>query len=415
MLLNNVPSALADAPDMTDSWYAWRRVAYSILIGTLTNASLWTSVMLMPVLQSDFGLSRTEASYPYIVIMIGYLIGGPTLGRWSDRYGVTRVLVIGSLLASLGYVAGAFAPNFWLFLLSQLLLGLGAAVGAAPLAADISHWFRKRRGLAVAIVSSAGYLAGALWTTVTANLLQAGTWRDVHMTIAVALLAVIPLSSLVRRRVPAHVLDAADRHSARNAQRSGLSANTIKWILALASIACCIGMALPQVHIVALCQDLGFTIAEGSGLLSMMLIGGIVSRIFCGLIIDRVGPVLILFIGSILQLCALMLYIPANGLVSLQVVSIVFGLAQGGILPSYPLIVREYLPARSAGAIIGFVHAAALFGLAVGGWLAGWIYDQTGSYLVALLTGVGLNLGNLVLIGVLWLRIRAGAAARWPG
>lgn len=390
----------------TDSWYSWRRAFYAVLIGMITNASLWTSVTLMPSLQSEFALTRTQASYPYIAIMIGYLVGGPTLGRWSDRYGVSNILLVGSTFASLGYVVGGMAHDFRLFLLTQLFVGLGAAVGVAPLTADISHWFRKRRGLAVAVVSSAGYLSGAFWTTVIADVLRDGSWRDVHMLIAGCLLAVVPLSFLVRRRVPSHVLDEADRRSAQKTKNSGLSPATIKWVLAAAGVSCCVAMAIPQIHLVALCQDLGFTVSQGSELLSMMLVGGIVSRLVCGAIIDIVGPVSILLVGSLLQMLALALYIPADGLASLQVVSIVFGLAQGGILPSYPMIVREYLPARSAGAIIGFITASTIFGMAFGGWLSGWIYDQTGSYFVAFLNGIGWNVVNMVLIGLLALRMR---------
>ncbi|HTV69233.1 MAG TPA: MFS transporter [Rhizobiaceae bacterium] len=404
--------ATASISTETDSWYSWRRAVYSVLIGMVTNASLWTSVTLMPALQNEFALTRTEASYPYIAIMIGYLVGGPTLGRLSDKYGVSNVLLVGSFFASLGYVVGGMAHHFGLFLLTQLFVGLGAAVGVAPLTADISHWFRRRRGLAVALVSSAGYLSGAFWTTVIADVLHDGSWRDVHMLIGAALLAVVPLSFLVRRRVSSDVLDEADRRSAQKAKQSGLSPAAIKWILAVAGVSCCIAMAIPQIHLVALCQDLGFTVSQGSELLSMMLLGGIVSRLLCGAIIDIVGPISILLVGSLLQMLALALYIPADGLASLQVVSIVFGLAQGGILPSYPLIVREYLPARSAGATIGFITTATIFGMAFGGLLSGWIYDLTGSYFVAFLNGIGWNILNMLLIGLLVLRIRTPPVVR---
>jgi MFS family permease len=397
--------ATAGAPAVTDGSYSWRRLFYSVLIGIVSNASLWTSVTLMPSLQAEFALTRTEASYPYIAIMLGFLIGSPALGRWSDHYGITRVLFGASAVGSLAYVAGGLAHNIWLFLLSQIFVGLGTAVGFAPLTADISHWFRRRRGLAVAIVSSSGYLSGVFWTTVIADVLQDGSWRDVHMIIGAGLLAIIPLSLLLRRRVPVHLLDEADRHSAQNAKDAGISPVAIKWILAIAGVSCCIAMAIPQIHIVALCQDLGYTISQGSELLSMILLGGIVSRIVSGAMIDKVGPVRILLIGSVLQMLALCLYIPFDGLASLQAVSLIFGLAQGGILPSYPLIVREYLPARSAGTVIGFVSTATQFGMAFGGWLSGWIYDQTGSYFVAFVNGIGWNLVNITLISLLLLRI----------
>jgi MFS family permease len=342
--------AAASAPTVTDSSYSWRRLFYSVLIGVVSNASLWTSVTLMLSLQAEFALTRTEASYPYIAIMLGFLIGSPALGRWSDRYGITRVLLGASVVGSLAYVAGGLAHNIWLFLLSQVFVGLGTAVGFAPLTADISHWSRRRRGLAVAIVSSSGYVSGVFWTSVIADVLQDGSWRDVHMIIGAGLLAIVPLSLLLRRRVPVHLLDEADRHSAQNAKDAGISPVAIKWILAIAGVSCCIAMAIPQIHIVALCKDLGYTISQGSELLSMILLGGIVS----GAMIDRVGPVRILLIGSVLQMLTLCLYIPFDGLASLQAVSLIFGLAQGGILPSYPLIVREYLPERSAGMVIGF-------------------------------------------------------------
>ena len=390
---------------VTDSAYAWRRLVFSMLIGTVSNASLWTSVALMPSLQAEFGLSRTEASLPYIAIMLGFLVGSPSLGRWTDRFGITPVLMGAALLGCLGYLLGGWTENFAVFLLSQLLVGIGTAVGFAPLAADLSHWFRRRRGLAMALVSSSGYLSGIVWSFVITDVLRQGTWRDVHLLIGLGLLSILPLAMLLRRRVPRHVLDEADRSSALKARDAGISPSVIKWLLAFAGVGCCIAMAMPQVHVVALCIDLGFTASQGNTLLSLMLIGGVVSRLVSGVIVDRVGPVRILLVGSVLQMLALALYIPFDGLTSLAVVSLVFGLAQGGILPSYPLIVREYLPARSAGAAIGFVATATQSGMAFGSWLSGWIYDQSGSYFLAFVNGIAFNLVNIVLIGLLLVRI----------
>jgi len=404
--------ATAEASATTDSSYSWRRLCCAMLIGIISNASLWTSVALMPSLQDDFALSRTQASYPYIAIMLGFLIGSPALGRWSDRYGISRVLLCASIVSSLAYLAGGFAQDFRLFLGTQVFVGLGTAAGFAPLAADASHWFRRKRGLAVALVSSAGYVSGVFWSTVIADVLQDGTWRDVHMIIGTALLAIVPMSLLLRRRVPFHVLDEADRYSRQNAKESRISPVAIKWTLAIAGVSCCIAMAMPQIHIVALCQDLGYTIGQGNELLSMVLFGGIVSRIVSGAIIDKVGAVRVLLVGSALQTLTLCLFIPFDGLPSLYIISLMFGLAQGGILPSYPMIVREYLPARSAGATIGFVSTATQFGMAFGGWLSGWIYDQTGSYLAAFFNGIGWNLVNMALIGLLLLRIATPPSGR---
>lgn len=384
-----------------DSAYSWRRLAYAVLIGLISNASLWTSVALMPSLQDQFALSRTQASYPYIAIMAGFLVASPILGRLSDRHGIARVLFFASFVGNIGYLAGGYADGFPVFLLSQVVVGIGTAAGFAPLAADISHWFRSRRGLAVAVVSSTGYISGILWASIIAQVLQHGSWRDVHLIIAVALLAIAPLSYLLRLRVPEAFLNDADRRRNRSSRSVSMSASSVKWLLAIAGVSCCIAMAMPQVHLVSLCLDLGLTIGQGNDLLATMLFGGIVSRIVSGAIIDKAGATRVLVIGSVLQMIALGLYIPFDGLASLYAVSLIFGLAQGGILPSYPIIVRDYLPAQSAGAAIGFVATATQFGMAFGGWLSGWIFDQTGSYFVAFLNGIAWNAVNLTLIGFL--------------
>lgn len=415
MLTGPITSGHKDDNDFwTDSPYSWRRLLYSVLIGVISNASLWTSVALMPSLQAEFGTTRTEASYPYVAIILGFLMGSPFLGRFSDRHGITRALIIASIVASASYIGGGLTSNFYLFLIMQVLVGIGTSAGHGPLTADLSHWFRKRRGLAVAIVSSGAYLSGIFWSAIISDVLIEHSWRTVHFLIGFASLSIIPLSLLLRRRVTEVMLDYADRRSAERSNQTGLAPNRIKWLLAVAGVSCCVAMATPQVHIVALCLDLGLTVRQGSELISAMLLGGIAARLVSGAIVDRVGPLTILVAGSILQLIALCCYIPLEGFAPLYIVSLIFGLAQGALLPSYPLIVREYLPARSAGAAVSFLSTATQFGMAAGGWLSGWIYDQTGSYFVAFVNGIGWNLLNLLLIGFLALRIYGRRPAPIP-
>jgi MFS family permease len=163
---------------------------------------------------------------------------------------------------------------------------------------------------------------------------------------------------------------------------------------------------MPQVHIVSFCVDLGYGPAVGSQMLSLMLMGGVVSRLVSGFLADRLGGVKTLLIGSTLQMLALCLYLPTSGLTSLYLVSLIFGLSQGGIVPAYAIIVREYLPAREAGARVGFVMMATIVGMALGGWMSGWIYDVTGSYHAAFLNGIGWNLLNMAIIAGILLRSR---------
>ena len=169
-------------------------------------------------------------------------------------------------------------------------------------------------------------------------------------------------------------------------------------------------MSMPQVHIVAYCLDLGYGVARGSEMLSLMLAGGIVSRLASGFLADRIGGVRTALLGSVLQALSLLFYIPFDGLASLYVVSLVFGLSQGGIVPCYAIIVREYMPAKEAGRRVGIVIMATIVGMALGGWMSGAIYDLTGSYAAAFLNGIGWNLLPIAVLGLLLWRTNRKAA-----
>jgi len=290
--------------------------------------------------------------------------------------------------------------------MTHLLLGLGTAVGFGPLIADISHWFLKRRGIAVALVASGNYLSGAIWPTVLTDMLATGGWREVYMTLALLSIVIIPpLSLLLRRRVPEDAHSVSDAAVALRAGSVGLSPRALQYLLGLAGIGCCVAMSMPQVHIVAYCVGLGYGPAVGAEMLSLMLLGGVVSRIISGLVADKLGGVMTLLIGSVLQCIALFLYLPWDGMVSLYIISLMFGLAQGGIVPSYALVVREYMPAKEAGTRVGFVMMMTILGMALGGWMSGWIYDVTGSYQMAFVNGILWNGLNIAIM--LWLLSRA--------
>jgi MFS family permease len=249
-----------------------------------------------------------------------------------------------------------------------------------------------------------------------AGILADHGWRTVYLLLAVISLAImLPAAMLLRRRVPDAASAHADQQASLNRRSVRFSPRALQWLLALAGIGCCVAMSMPQVHIVAFCVDLGYGPAVGSQMLSLMLLGGVASRLVSGLVADRLGGVMTLLIGSTLQCIALFLYLPFDGMVSLYVVSLIFGLSQGGIVPSYALIVREYLPAKEAGARVGFVIMATIVGMALGGWMSGWIYDQTGSYQMAFLNGIGWNFLNIAIIALLLSSTRRRAAARAAG
>ncbi|MEM9638232.1 MAG: MFS transporter [Pseudomonadota bacterium] len=391
---------------ITDSTYSWIRLVLTLAIAMVANVGMWAIIVIMPAVEAEFSAGRAEASMPYTLTMIGFALGNFAIGKAVDRFGVTASLIAAALGIAAGFSLATLSQSIAVLSMAQLLVGFSSAVGFGPLIADISHWFVRRRGIAVALVASGNYLSGAISPLILASMLEATGWRSVYLFMAVVtLVGVIPLSLALRRRLPQEAHIAAQTTSLQNASSSGLSPRALQYLLGLAGIGCCVAMSMPQVHIVSYCVDLGYGPAVGAEMLALMLFGGVGSRIVSGLLADRLGGVKTLLIGSALQCIALFLYLPSGGLVSLYVVSLIFGLSQGGIVPSYALIVREYMPAREAGARVGFVLMATILGMALGGWMSGWIYDVSGSYQLAFINGILWNGLNIAIM--LWLLARS--------
>jgi MFS family permease len=377
---------------------------------TLGGAGMYIVTVALPLVQAEYGVDRSDASLPYTLTMVGFGLGGIVMGRLADRFGVVVPVVIGTVCLGAGFVVAGFAGSLWQFALAQgLLIGfLGCSGTFAPLVADTSLWFNRRRGIAVAICASGNYLAGALWPPVVQHFFETAGWRQTYMGVGVfCIAAMLPLALVLRRRPPALVVASADGTGHAPAPHSlGLPPALVLGLLCTAGVACCVAMSMPQVHIVALCGDLGYAAARGAEMLSLMLGFGIVSRLASGWICDRIGGLRTLLLGSALQMVALTLYLPADDLTSLYVVSAMFGLFQGGIVPSYAIIVREYFAPRVAGTIVSIVLTSTLFGMALGGWMSGAIFDLTGSYRAAFLNGIAWNLLNMAIAAALLLRAR---------
>jgi MFS family permease len=389
-----------------DSTYAWLRLTAAVVLGTIGSIGMWSVPVVLPALQAEFGTARADASLPYTLAMMGFAFGGVVMGRLSDRRGIALPIVGASISLSLGYLAAGMASSLWQFALAHVLIGFGASATFGPVMADLSQWFTRRRGIAVAVASTGNYLAGTIWPPVIQHFVATDGWRATHLGIAVfCALSMLPLALAFRRRTP--VQHSAEGASAITTQGSlGMSPNALQALLCVAGLACCVAMAMPQVHIVAYCGDLGYGPARGAEMLSLMLGCGIVSRLATGFVADRIGGVATLLMGSVLQGLALLLYLFFDGLASLYVISALFGLFQGGIVPSYAIIVREYFPPREAGTRIGLVIMATLFGMALGGWMSGAIFDVAGSYRAAFLNGLAWNLLNVTI--ATWLLLRSG-------
>jgi len=399
MFTRNGPGSMLD-----ETTYPWVRLVVSVLVSTIGGIGMWSISVVLPVIQADFGVSRADVSLAYTAVMLGCVFGGPIMGRLSDRCGVAMPVAAGAAMLATGLLLASQAGQMWQFNLAHaLLIGVGTSASFGPVIADISLWFARRRGIAVAICSSGSYLAGTVWPLVLQPLSASIGWRHAYIAIAVFCLAsMLPLCLALRRRLPQE-----ERAQLPLVQlsRAGVGSNgRLQLLLMLAGVACCVAMAMPQVHIVAYCVDLGYGPARGAEMLSLMFGFGIISRLGFGLTADRIGPVPTLLVSSSLQAAALLAYLGADGLMSLYVVTALFGLVQGGIVPTYALLVREYYPPGEAGTRVGLVLSSTLAGMAIGGWMSGAIFDATLSYRAAFLNGFAWNLLNIT-IG-LWLLFR---------
>lgn len=395
-----------------DSGYAWLRLGASLVLTTVGCAGMYLCMVGVPAYQEAFGVDRADAAMPYTWVMLGFGVGGMLIGRWVDMYGIVRPLFFSTVLLSLALALSTTVPSYALFALTHALIGAcGCAAVFSPLLADISRWFEQRRGFAIAICASGNYLAGTVWPPIMDWLITDYGWRATYLVFAgLSLVGMLPLL-LVLRRPPPEGHETADGGSKGSPLTLGLSSFQLTALLCIAGVGCCTAMAMPQAHVVALTVDFGFTMADGARMLSIMFGCGVVSRLLFGWLSDRIGGLATLWIGSTLQCISLVLFMPADGLQTLYVASALFGLFQGGIVPCYALIVREFYPVSEAGMKTGIVVFATLIGMAFGGWISGAIYDWTGSYDTAFLHSIAWNVVNMGIIGFLYLRARPPARA----
>jgi MFS family permease len=400
-----------------DGPYAFRRMALSLLISTIACVGTWSVIVVLPAVQLEFGVDRAAATLPYTLAMFGFAFGTFVLGRMADRTGIATPVVIAGLCLGFGFVVAGIAPTLSVFAAAHVLIGVGAGTGFGPMMADISHWFVRRRGLAVVVVASGSYLAGTVWPLAISWSMPWIGWRGTYGAIGIfAAITLVAASFGMRRRPSAEMMARAEEATRVARADVGISPRVLLILLVVAGFSCCVAMSMPQVHLVAYCGDLGYGVARGAQMLSLMLFLGIASRIGSGFVADEIGSSATLFVGSLMQAVALLLYMYFDGLTSLFVVSGLFGLFQGGIVPMYAIICRELLPPREAGAKIGLVVSATIFGMAFGGYVSGVIFDATHSYRMAFANGVLWNILNLAVVGwLLWRRRRLSPAAVLAG
>jgi MFS family permease len=389
-----------------DSGQAWVRLALALLIGSIGSVGMWSVVVVLPVVQAEFGATRGAVSLAFTLTMLGFGLGGVATGKVTDRFGIVAAMALSIGFLGLAYVLAGLSTTLWQFIAVHVLIGLGTSATFGPLMTEASHWFERYRGLAVTIVASGNYVGGTIWPPLVNWGMQTAGWRTTHIAIGIfcavmmTIVLVVLRARIGRAAVRSHDNAPPPRVDLR------LSTNTLTVMLCLASIACCVAMAMPQVHIVAYCGDLGYGVARGAEMLSLMMAFGVVSRIGSGFLADKIGGIRTLLIGSVAQGFALLFYLFFDSLSSLYVISAMFGLFQGGIVPSYAIIVRESMPASEAATRVGIVILASVVGMSFGGWVSGVIFDATGSYAAAFLNGLAWNALNIAIVVSLLIRAR---------
>ncbi len=392
------------APGSVERPYSWVVAVASLLMMAIGMGATYVVVVALKPIAAEFGWPRAVPSLSYSFVLFGAGLGGLMMGRWSDRVGMGPPALTGSIMICLGALLASTADGAGrLYLAHGLFMGLlGNAAMFGPLVANATRWFDRRRGIAVGLVTTGQSLAGAVWPPVLRLLTETVGWRQTFVYFAgFAICTLVPLS-LVLWPMPPRQLEVPTRaRDDATGRVVGLPAAMVQAMLCLAIVGCCVAMAMPMVHIIAHATDLGYSTTRAAELLSVLLGCAVLSRLVYGFLADRIGGLRTLLLGSLGQALMLTTFAAVESLAGLYVVAALFGLAFGGIVPAYALIVRELFPASEAGWRIATVFLFGTIGMATGGWLGGYIFDLVGSYRAAFLVGVAFNLMNLALVGTL--------------
>jgi MFS family permease len=386
--------------------YGWVVAFASMAMMAVGSGAMYLVVVALKPIAAEFGWPRAVPSLCYSLALLGAGLGGLFWGSISDRIGMARPALLGGCMVAFGaWLASTADGMFTLYLAHGLFIGfLGNGVFVAPLLANITRWFDRRLGVAVAVVATGQSVAGAVWPPILRYLTDAHGWRQAFLAYAaIALVMLLPLGLALR--APARTAVGSSRPFRQGSGRVlGWPATTVVAMLCLAIVGCCVAMAMPMVHLIAYATDLGHPSARAAEMLSVLLAGAVISRIAFGAVADRIGGLWTLLIGSTGQVLMLSGFTLVESLLGLYLVAALFGLVYGGIVPCYAIIVRELFPLAQVGRRIGIVFLFGTVGMALGGWLGGQIFDLTGSYHSAFLVGIAFNLGNLAVVGTLLLR-----------
>jgi len=397
--------------------YSWVVAFASLATLALAMGANYLAIVSVPFFEADMGWTRSAATSVYTATTLGAGVGGILMGFYASRMGVQAALGVAAAAIAVGCILAGLADNLPTLLAPIFLFVgmMGMGCGFSPLIANVTLWFDKNRGLAISIVACGQTVAGGNWNDVFEPLVAEHGWRAVYMGYGLfAAAAIVPLSLVHRRKSPEMTLLEAAQKTGRAAPAEraypDINPNLLTLLLGLAIVGCCVAMSMPMAQMVAYCSTLGYGTEMGAEIASLLLICSGVSRLGFGFVSDKIGGLNTIFVGSAMQAIALSLFIFFDGPGQLYLISAIFGLVFGGIVPAYGLAVRELFPARAAQTRTGFVYFFGYIGMGGGGLIGATVYDVTLSYPMAFAVGVMFNIANLLLI----LLIKGLARARMP-
>jgi MFS family permease len=390
-------------PDSIESPSSWVAAAITTAILAISyGAPLLVVVGLKPITAS-LGTDRSVVALAGALVWVGTGMGGIVMGRVADWIGVRSTVVFGAVMAALGLAVSTTGEVWAFFLGHAILIGLlGNSAHFPPLVVYISRWFDRRRGAAVALISSGQYVAGMLWPTVFERAMTRFGWQATMLGYGVVVAAtILPMAFFLKPPPQPSRSASVGAGTRRNGRTLGLPANLVQTLLSAAGFLCCVPMAMPAAHLVAFCTDIGIPATHGAAMLSVLLGSAFVSRLFWGWLADRIGALGTLLAGSACQAVAIAAFTATQDETGLFAVSAAYGLGFSGIVPAYVLAVRELFPYTEASWRVPTLLFVSMSGMAFGGWFAGALYDHFGFYAPAFAAGALFNVANLLIIGFL--------------
>jgi MFS family permease len=390
---------------------SWIVATVVLVILALSFGAPWITVVALKRIAAESGGLRSVPAMAGSLAWLGYGAGGIVMGQIAERTGVRWTVIFGAVMIGAGLALSTGGETWQLYVGQGLFVGfLGIGGMNAPFYIYVSRWFDRRRGSALALISSGAYVAGAIWPPIFEQAIAAVGWRQTMLYYGLLEIAVIIPLAAIFLTVPPEIPRGAGSLGAPPAPNSvfGWPPNLVFALIAVAVIFCCIPMAMPQAHLPAFCSDLGISPAHGAAMLSVLLGTAFVSRQFWGWVADRIGGLKTVLTGSLLQIIAMAAFLLTQDEVGLFTVAAGFGLGFAGIIPAYVLAIREHFPASEASWRIPTFLLCSGAGMAIGGWLAGALYDHFGFYAPAFAAGVTANAINLLIVGLLVFRQRYG-------